>query len=99
MFINPAITPLQFLEEYKELHVVHAHCLLWRMRCLAHRLIEFGYESAVQHLTPPEIVVLSMLVPPAMSHELLLAVLDDGDERWCSFIRRVLPQYAEAAHV
>lgn len=95
----PVITPIAFLDEYKELHVVHAHCLLWRMKCLAHRLIEFGWESSVQHLSPPEMVVLSMLIPPAMAHVVLTAVLDHGDERWCSFIRRQLPQYAETVHV
>lgn len=92
-----AITPAAFLEEYRELHVVHAHCLLWRMKCQAHRLIEFGYESAVQHLTPPELVVLSMLVPPVMADALLQAVLEHGDERWCAFIRRELPRYAQEA--
>lgn len=93
------ISPDTYFNEMPEMHIVHAHCLMWRMQSLAHRLIEFGWEPAVDRLTPMEAVGLSMLLPHHMERVILEAVLEHGDPRWCAYIRRTYPQYAETREV
>lgn len=80
-----------FQEELTDLHIVHATCMFWRMRCLAHRLIEFGWEESVKRLSAPEALCLASIVPPQMHDALVEAAYSIADERWRSFIQRTLP--------
>lgn len=83
-------------EEMHDIHMVHHACLVWRMRCLSHRLIEFGWEESVKRLSVVEALTLAALVPPIMHDELVRAARLVADERWKAFIDRIAPRFAAA---
>lgn len=97
---NVTLSAEQLQQEMHDIHIVHASCLFWRMRALAHRLLEFGYESAVNHLSVPESLVLATLLPPYMHDEIVRSAYAVADDRWKSFIAKHVPHLAqEPAHV
>lgn len=96
--MHRSLTIHDLLNAMPDMHVVHFHCLVWRMQCLSHRLLEFGWESSVKRLEPHEAVVLAACLPPVMHDAILATVLDHGDERWSALVR-TLPQFAEVACV
>ncbi len=92
--MNGYITIADLQQEMHDIHIVHAACLLWRMRCLSHRLIEFGYEESVKHLSCVEALNLASILPPTMHDEVVRAARLIADERWAAFIDRVAPRFA-----
>lgn len=85
--------------ELHDMHIVHAKCMLWRMRCLAHRLVSFGWEDAVAHLGTVETLMLAAMLPMHMHDTLVESAYDHADARWRAFIERECPRLTEAAHV
>lgn len=86
--------------EINDIHIVHAYCLFWRIRCLAHRLLSFGWEESVRHLLPMEALILAAIVPPVMHDELVRAAYQIADARWKAFIEKQTPHLvAEAVTV
>lgn len=83
--------------EMHDIHIVHASCLFWRMRCLSHRLIAFGWEKSVTHLSAIEAIVLASIVPPVMHDELARAAYEIADDRWKAFLRSQVPHLVEEA--
>jgi len=92
--MNGYVTIPEVQQEMHDIHAVHASCLFWRMRCLAHRLICFGWENSVKHLNAVEAICLASIVPPDMHDELVRAARLIADERWTAFIDRVAPRFA-----
>lgn len=87
---------------YREkMHLVHLSCLIWRMRSLSHRLLEFGPEASVSHLLPHEALMLAAVLPPHMHDPLVQDIYRAGDEMCNSLIDRVCPWLVqpEVAHV
>ena len=94
--MNP-ITLAQLTAEIGDLHVVRAGCLFWRMRCLAHRLLDFGWENSVNTLDALEMLAVSTMLPPHMADVLVRGAYEIGDARWRAFIERTCPRLAEAS--
>ena len=92
-----AIDLMAIQVELHDLHIVHAKALMWRMRCLAHRLLTFGWEDAVQTLSVVELLVLSANLPPYMGDVLIDAAYGKADPRWKAFIERTAPRLAPEA--
>ena len=94
-----SIDLLEIQVELTDLHIVKARCLIWRMRCLAHRLLAFGWEDAVQTLSTLEELVLAAMLPPYMADVLIESAYATADARWRAFIERQCPRLTESARV
>lgn len=85
---------------FANLHMVHMDCLVWRMRCLSHRLIEFGWEDIVNALTPREAFVLATLLPQHMHDAVIQAALRIASDAERTLVGAVCPNLLpEPAHV
>lgn len=47
---------------FPEITIVHQKVLIFRLRCLAHRLISFGFEEYVNSYSPRELAMLAALM-------------------------------------
>jgi hypothetical protein len=94
-----SLTMPDIVAHYGSMHIVHFNSMVNRMKSLGHRLLEFGWESAVDHLEPYEACILASTLPPNMHDVILAAVLEHGAGEYEAMIRS-LPQFAqEPAHV
>lgn len=85
---------------FDNIHMVHMDCMVWRMRCLSHRLLEFGWEDSVRHLSVPEALILAALLPAHMHDAVVEAAWWDADDAQRALIRARLPNLVpEPAHV
>lgn len=48
---------------YADMHVVHVACRLYVLRCLAHRLINFGFEPSVNDREPRDLIAMATIMP------------------------------------
>lgn len=82
---------------YADMHMVHRDCMIWRMRCLAHRLVESGWEDIVNHLPNREALTLATLLPQHMHNTIVYAVREVATEAERDLIDSILAP--EPAHV
>lgn len=64
---------------FNDTHMVHLSCLFYRMRCMAHRLIDFGFEPFVNELSARELLVLACLMPQHQHDVLVLEAKKKAD--------------------
>lgn len=76
---------------FNDLHMVQMACLFFRMRCLAHRLINFGFESFVNELDARELLVLACLMPQYQHDALVTEAYRKGDVAIQFFICEHVP--------
>ncbi len=93
----PRIQPGALQRELHDSHIVHAACLMFRMRCLSHRILEYGWESSLDHLSAVEAIALAVLLPIHMHDELARAAYAAADDRWKAFIRSQVPHLCQEA--
>ncbi len=55
---------------YSDLHVVTQALRWYRIRCIAHRLRKFGFESGVNHLSAEDLLALATMMPEAQAETL-----------------------------
>lgn len=85
---------------FDDMHAVHMDCVVWRMRCLGHRLIETGWEDIVNHLAVREAFILACLLPPHMHDTIITGYLPAASERELAFIAQHVPRLIqEPVHV
>ena len=79
-------------ELYPDLHVVHLSARLYCLRCLAHRLVTFGFERSVNDREPRDLLALSILIrPESTSRVLVREAYARGDDKLKSWIAAKLP--------
>ncbi len=91
-----SLTMADIVAHYGHVHIVHFNSYVNRMKALGHRLLEFGWESSVDHLEPYEACLLASTLPPGMHDTILAATLKHGAGEFEPMIRS-LPQFAEVA--
>jgi hypothetical protein len=91
------IQPGALQQELSDIHMVHAACMMFRMRCLSHRILEYGWESSLNHLSFVEAICLAVLLPIHMHDELVRAAYPKADERWKAFLRGQVPHLCQEA--
>ena len=82
---------------FADMHLVHMACVFYRMRCLAHRPIEFGFERFVNDLTPRELVVLAVFMPPHQHDTLVAEAHRCGDAALQAWIVARCPEIVQEA--
>lgn len=73
------ITQDTIMPLFGDTHFVHLSCLFFRMRCIAHRLVNFGFEEFVNELDSKELLVLACLMPNYQHDTLILEAYRKGD--------------------
>ncbi len=65
------LTQQMLMPLFEDMNIVHTACLFFRIRCLAHRLVAFGWENIVNELNAREMLALAALLPD-YQHDLLI---------------------------
>ena len=78
-------------ELYPDIHIVHLAARLFCLRCLAHRLMTFGFERSINDREPRDLVALSILVRPDHARVLVREAYARGDEKLKAWIAEKLP--------
>lgn len=74
------LTIEDLLPLFGDMHIVHRDCMIWRMRCLAHRLVESGWEDIINHLSHREALTAATLLPQHMHDAIVAEVLKTAAE-------------------
>lgn len=81
---------------FQDRQYVHVRCLIYRLRALAHRFQQFGFEGFINEYEPRELVMASALFQQAQHDALLKEAHARGDAPLKSWIERHAPQEATA---
>lgn len=77
---------------FADLHVVHYACLQFRLRCIAHRLINHGFEAFLNTYAPRELLLLSTILPPVPSAALVREAYAQGDTQLRAIVELHAPE-------
>ncbi len=73
------ITQAQLMPLFGDMNVVHIACLFFRIRCQAHRLLDFGFEPFINEYDAVELLALAALMPPYQCSVLVKEAYAKGD--------------------
>lgn len=76
---------------YADMHVVHLACRLYCLRCLSHRLINFGFEESVNDREPRDLLALAIIMPQEQHNVLVREAYARGDATLKAWIAERLP--------
>lgn len=77
---------------FSDMHVVHVKVLVFRLRCISHRLMCFGFEKFVNTYEPRELVMLSALMQGHQHNRLLIEAHALGDKALKQWIETMCPE-------
>lgn len=84
-------------ELFKDVHIVHQKVLIFRMRCLAHRLMCFGWEGYVNEYEPREQLMLAALLADRQHNAVVREAYKRGDPTLRTWIATTLPDVVSEA--
>ena len=78
-------------ELFTDMHRVHFGVVMFRIRCLGHRIRSFGFEETVNRISPRERIALSCWMPRHARVVLCISAYNDGTYRERQFLRKFWP--------
>lgn len=90
------VTQNTLLLLFQDVHMVHLSCLFYRARCLAHRMLNFGFEPFINTYEPRELLVIAALLPQIAHDALVREAYERGDANVRAWIDTHVP---ESLHV
>ena len=84
-------------ELFKDVHIVHQKVLIFRMRCIAHRLMCFGWEGYVNEYEPREQLMLAALLADRQHNAMVREAFKRGDTALRTWITATLPEVVKEA--
>ena len=84
------------MDLFKDIHIVHQKCLIFRLRVLAHRMICFGFEEYINQYTPRELVMLAALMFQQQHDSLAREAYKIGDDDLKKWLTARLPYLFQA---
>ncbi len=95
------ITQAQLMPLFGDMNVVHIACLFYRIRCQAHRMLDFGFEAFINEYDGVELLALAALMPPYQTVVLIKEAYAKGNAEVRAWIkehaREVLVEMAEVS--
>lgn len=83
------------MDLFKDIHIVHQKCLIFRLRALAHRMVSFGFEEYVNTYSPRELVMLAALMFQHQHDALAKEAFNRGDDDLKKYLVGRLPYLFE----
>lgn len=84
-------------ELFHDMHRVHFGVVMFRIRCLGHRLRSFGFEQTVNRIPPRERIALSCWMPRHARTVLCISAYNDGTYKERQFLRKHWPEQFESS--
>lgn len=79
------------MDLFRDIHIVHQKCLIFRLRAVAHRMVSFGFENFINTYSPREIVMLAALMFEHQHNALVLEAHKRGDDALKAYLVGRLP--------
>jgi hypothetical protein len=76
---------------FRGVNIVHQKMMIFRMRCMAHRLICFGWEDFINEYTPRELMMLAALMFDQQHYALIREAYARGDDELRAWINGRFP--------
>lgn len=77
---------------FPDIHLVHQKVLVFRLRCVAHRMISFGFENYVNHYSPRELCMLAALMFGPQHDILVREAHRQGDDTVKAWLEQAVPR-------
>lgn len=78
--------PLMTARLFPDMHRIHRTILLFRLECVAHRLLKTGFESHVNCYCSRELVILAYMMPLQSRKPLLAEALSRAQIENCEVV-------------
>ena len=76
---------------FQDIHPVHVKTLLFRLRCLSHRLMCFGFENYINNYEPRQLVLLASIMAQQQHDFLAREAHERGDEELQAWLEKAMP--------
>ncbi len=81
------ITQNMLMPLFGDMNIVHVACLFYRIRCQAHRLLDFGFEPFINEYDSVELLALAALMPSYQCSVLVKEAYTKGNAEVRSWIK------------
>lgn len=82
---------------FHDIHPVHVKVLLFRLRCLSHRLMCFGFENFINTYEPRQLILLATIVAQQQHDAILREAYKHADDKLKLWLEQHTPLFKEAA--